>query len=68
MLIRMQSTSVRIDSDTHRALKRIAHDEHVSVGEAVRLAVRRYNQSSMGAELAVDPGAEETAWLDADLG
>lgn len=70
MLICMQSTStsVRIDSDTHRALKRIAHDERVSVGEAVRLAVRRYDQSSMGAQLAVDPREDETTWLDADLG
>jgi predicted transcriptional regulator len=68
MLICMQSTSVRIDSDTHSALKRIAHDEHVSVGEAVRLAVRRYDQASIGAQLAVDPREDETAWLDADLG
>jgi predicted transcriptional regulator len=68
MLICMQSTSVRIDSDTHRALKRIAADEHVTVGEAVRLAVRRYDQSSMGAQLVVEPREDETAWLDADLG
>jgi predicted transcriptional regulator len=68
MLICMQSTSVRIDSDTHSALKRIAADEHVSVGEAVRLAVRRYDQSSMGAQLAGDPRVDEAAWLDADLG
>ena len=68
MLICMQSTSVRIDSDTHSALKRIAQDEHVSVGEAVRLAVRLYDQSSMGAQLAVEPYEDETAWLDADLG
>ena len=68
MLICMQSTSVRIDSDTHSALKRIAADEHVTVGEAVRLAVRRYDQSSMGAQLVVEPREDETAWLDADLG
>lgn len=67
MLICMQSTSVRIDSDTHRTLKRIAADEHVSVGEAVRLAVRRYDQSAMGAQLAVDPRADEAAWLDASI-
>jgi hypothetical protein len=68
MLICMQSTSVRIDSDTHSALKRIAADEHISVGEAVRLAVRRYDQSTMGAQLAVGPRGDEAAWLDADLG
>jgi len=63
----MQSTSVRVDADTHSALKRIAHDEHVSVGEAVRLTVRRYDQALMGAQLAVEPGEDETVWLDADL-
>ncbi len=50
MLNCMQSTSVRVDSDTHSALKRIARDEHVSVGEAVRLAVRRYDQASIEAQ------------------
>lgn len=68
MLNCMQSTSVRVDSDTHSALKRIAREEHVSVGEAVRLAVRRYDQSSMGAQLAAAPREDEEAWLDADLG
>jgi Arc/MetJ-type ribon-helix-helix transcriptional regulator len=68
MLICMHSTSVRIDSDTHRELKRIARDEHVSVGEAVRLAVRRYDQSTMGVQLAAVPSQDEAAWLDADLG
>lgn len=68
MLICMHSTSVRIDSHTHRELKRIARDEHVSVGEAVRLAVRRYDQSTMGVQLAAVPSQDEAAWLDADLG
>jgi predicted transcriptional regulator len=67
MLICMHGTSVRIDSDTHAALKRIAAVEHVSVGEAVRRAVRRYRQSSMGAQLAVDPSEDERAWLEADF-
>ena len=48
--------------EAHRA------DEHVSVGEAVRLAVRRYDQSSIGVQLAVAPREDEAAWLDADLG
>jgi hypothetical protein len=68
MLICMHSTSVRIDCDTHAALKRIAADEHVGIGEAVRLAVRRYDQSSMGAQLAAESQDAEAAWLDADLG
>ena len=36
--------------------------------EAKWLAVRRYDQSSMGVQLSVDPREDETAWLDADLG
>lgn len=68
MLNCMQSTSVRIDIDTHRQLKAIAETLDVSVGEAVRLAVRGLRQELMGAELAVALSAEEAAWLDAELG
>ena len=32
------------------------------------LAVRRYDQSSMGVQLSVDLREDEAAWLDADLG
>lgn len=67
ILIRMRGTSVRIDADTHRELKRIAHAEHVSVAQAVRLAVRRYDQATMGVQLAGSPDEHEAAWLDADL-
>ena len=68
MLICMQSTSVRIDIDTHRHLKTIAQTLDVSVGEAVRLAVRGLRQELMGAELTEALSADEAAWLDADLG
>ncbi|MHB1164311.1 MAG: hypothetical protein ACYC90_05965 [Candidatus Nanopelagicales bacterium] len=64
----MQSTSVRIDIDTHRHLKTIAQTLDVSVGEAVRLAVRGLRQELMGAELTEALSADEAAWLDADLG
>lgn len=68
MLICMQSTSVRVDVVTHRSLKTIAETLDVSVGEAVRLAVRGLRQELMGAELTEPLSAEETAWLDAELG
>ncbi len=68
MLICMQTTSVRIDVDTHRELKKIASEMHVSVGEAVRHAVRHLHQGRIGVELRADLTHEETDWLDADLG
>lgn len=68
MLICMQSTSVRIDATTHRELKRLAADLGTTVGDTVALAVRRLRQDRIGAELAADPGQDETDWLDADLG
>lgn len=68
MLICMQTTSVRIDVDTHRELKDLAAGLHLTVGETVRYAVTRLNQARMGQQLAAPLTAEETAWLDADLG
>jgi len=64
----MQSTSVRIDVDTHRQLKDLASALEVSVGEAVKVAVRRLRQEQMGMDLAAPLSADEQAWLDADLG
>ncbi len=67
MLICMQTTSVRIDSQTHRELKSLALELDVSMGEAVRYAVRHAQQGRIGAELAAQSTQEEAAWLDADL-
>lgn len=64
----MQSTSVRIDVRTHRELKVLAASLGVSVGDTVALAVRRLRQDRIGADLAQDLSANETDWLDADLG
>jgi len=64
----MQSTSVRIDTGTHRELKVLAASLGVSVGETVALAVRRLRQDRIGADLHADLSAEEVDWLDADLG
>jgi len=68
MLICMQSTSVRIDVVTHEELKRLAAELHTTVGNTVSLAVRALRQDRIGRQLSAPLGAEETAWLDADLG
>ena len=64
----MQSTSVRVDVETHRELKRLAASLGVSVGDTVALAVRRLRQDRIGDDLRQDLSAEEVDWLDADLG
>ena len=64
----MQSTSVRVDVETHRELKRLAASLGVSVGDTVALAVRRLRQDRIGDDLRQDLSAQEVDWLDADLG
>ena len=68
MLICMRSTSVRIDVATHDELKRLAAELHTTVGNTVTLAVRALRQDRVGDELSTPLRADETAWLDADLG
>lgn len=68
MLICVPSTSVRIDTATHKELKELAAQLGSSVGATVALAVRRLRQEQMGAQLRADVTPAETAWLDADLG
>jgi hypothetical protein len=68
MLFCMQSTSVRIDGDTHQELKRLADSLGVTVGQTVTLAVRSLRQRRMGEDLATPLREDEVAWLDADLG
>ena len=68
MLICMQSTSVRIDVTTHDELKRLAAEFDTTVGNTVALAVRALRQERIGAQLQGDQRADETVWLDADLG
>lgn len=63
----MPSTSVRIDTSTHRDLKQLAEAMAMTVGETVSLAVRRLRQDQMGAELRADLDDVESRWLDADL-
>jgi hypothetical protein len=68
MLICMQSTSVRVDGETHEELKRLADELGTTVGHTVTLAVRALCQDRVGEQLAQPLRADETAWLDADLG
>ncbi|HVM09425.1 MAG TPA: hypothetical protein VM345_13240 [Acidimicrobiales bacterium] len=64
----MQSTSVRIDVATHEELKRLAAELHTTVGQTVTLAVRALRQDRVGADLREGLRADETSWLDAELG
>ena len=68
MLICMQSTSVRIDGETHEELKRLADELGTTVGRTVGLAVRALRQDRMSQQLARPLRDDEKAWLDADLG
>ncbi len=68
MLNCMHSTSVRIDSHTHDDLKRLADSLGTTVGKTVALAIRSLAQDHIGTQLAAPLSAEESAWLDADLG
>lgn len=64
----MQSTSVRVDHNTHQELKRLASELGTTVGETVALAVRRLRQDRIGGELRSPATSGELEWLDADLG
>jgi predicted transcriptional regulator len=68
MLICMQSTSVRIDTATHRELKRLAAELDTTVGDTVALAVRALRQDRIGCDLRTPLRVDEAAWLDAQLG
>lgn len=68
MLNRMPSTSVRIDTSTHRELKELAAQLGASVGDTVALAVRRLRQDRIGQHLTAELTPAERSWLDADLG
>ena len=67
MLIRMHSTSVRIDATTHDDLKRLAVEMNTTVGNTVTLAVRALRQGRIGHDLRTDLRVDEVEWLDADL-
>lgn len=68
MLICRQSTSVRIDVATHEELERLARELETTVGQAAAVAVRSIRQDRIGQELAAPLRADETTWLDPDLG
>ncbi|MDH3194480.1 MAG: hypothetical protein OEM40_09195 [Acidimicrobiia bacterium] len=64
----MQSTSVRVDIDTHNEIKKLAESLGTTVGDTVALAIRRLRQDQIGEQLKTPLTRSETEWLDADLG
>ena len=64
----MQSTSVRVDVDTHNEIKKLAESLGTTVGDTVALAIHRLRQDRVGEQLKTPLTADETEWLDADLG
>ncbi|MHB8244653.1 MAG: hypothetical protein ACYDGN_04730 [Acidimicrobiales bacterium] len=64
----MQSTSVRVDGETHEELKRLAGELGTTVGRTVSLAVHALRQDRIGHQLAQPLRDDETTWLDAGLG
>lgn len=66
-LMCMHTSSVRIDRATHLELKRLASELGVSVGEAIRIVVRRTAQERIGVQLGAELSSDENEWLDADL-
>jgi len=68
MLVRMPSTSVRIDRETHEELKKLARDLGTTVGAAVAIAARRLRQQRIGRDLSTPLTEDEIGWLDADVG
>ncbi len=68
MLMCMHSTSVRIDAMTHDELKRLASELDTTVGNTVALAVRALRQDLVGSDLTASLRADESDWLDAELG
>jgi len=64
----MQSTSVRVDVDTHNEIKKLAESLGTTVGDTVALAIRRLRQDRIGEQLKTPLTPSETDWLDADLG
>lgn len=64
----MQSSSVRIDLETHEELKKLARHLGMTIGETVVVATRLLRQQRIGRDLSAPLSEHETNWLDADLG
>lgn len=63
----MQSTSVRIDLETHANLVRLAAQLNTTVGRTVSLAVRALRQDLVGIQLHEPLTLEEKKWLNAGV-
>lgn len=63
-----ETTTIRVDRNTHRELKRLAEERDATVADTVARAVRLLRQEKMGRQLAEPLSGDETEWLDAELG
>lgn len=66
-LTHVESVSSDLSEQTHRALRDLAQEMGMTMGDAAAVAVRRLVQQQMGQDLAVRLDAEEIEWLRADL-
>ncbi|MCY3538741.1 MAG: hypothetical protein OXH10_02600 [bacterium] len=62
------SIGIRLDRATHQALRQIASELGITVGETLALMVRRFRQDRMREELATPLTSGEVEWLNADFG
>lgn len=63
-----ETTTIRVDRDTHQQLKRLAEERQATISDTVARAVRLLRQEKMGEQLAKPLSDNETEWLDAELG
>ena len=66
-LTHVESVSSDLSEQTHRALRDLAQEMGLTMGDAAAVAVRRLVQQQMGQDLAARLDAEEIEWLRADL-
>ena len=66
-LTRVESVSIDVSEQTHRALSHLAEEMGMTMGDTLAVAVRRLMQHHMGQDLAARLDAEEIDWLEADL-
>lgn len=63
-----KTTTIRVSTDTHARVTRLAVERRETMDETVSRAIRALRQDAMGRDLASRPTDDETAWLDADSG
>jgi hypothetical protein len=64
----LDTTTIRINRNTHDELRRLAKERHQTVADTVSRAIRLLHQDGIGRDLAAPLTDEESSWLDADAG